>query len=408
MVARVAAMHALLLALALLGAPPPAMRVAVLLDDPGPGAPATAALEAALQRLGHEVVEPGTAARLRPVLAPEALLGARLPEGLSVLEADAVLAGAAAYGAPTTVDGVRSVAVSLTVRVVDLATSEATATLRSEGVGLGVDGPLPVERALAKALERLLAPRGLGEALAEVGQRAGSVVLLVQGLPEREALTRLKAGLERALAGAPVRELYFARGLGKLVLGGGTAGKPMSGPEVADLLAEQRSLGLAVEEVANTRIVARLDRARAVRVHALVLEPRLPRRDRRRAEQLGKYVTTRLATFEFARASYQRGALSREAAVRQARRAGADVLVEPELIAAGDGAALALRVIDVATGRPILRGQERLAAPGAELGAADALLAALHADLPARVLALRDDAATSPGAPAVATGRAEP
>src|SRR5258708_7046059 len=64
------------------GAQPPA-RVAVVLEDTAPGAPARAAIEAQLQGLGFEVVAPDITQEMREILAPTALLGTRLPPGLS-------------------------------------------------------------------------------------------------------------------------------------------------------------------------------------------------------------------------------------------------------------------------------------------------------------------------------------
>ncbi|MCA9552046.1 MAG: hypothetical protein KC933_18545, partial [Myxococcales bacterium] len=74
----------LLLSFALSAAAPPATRVAVLVDDPGQGTPAVAALESKLQALGYEVVAAETSERMRKVVAPKELLENRLPEGLSV------------------------------------------------------------------------------------------------------------------------------------------------------------------------------------------------------------------------------------------------------------------------------------------------------------------------------------
>src|SRR5437763_5079751 len=101
----------------LLTAAPPATRIAVLLDDPQPGTPVSATLETMLQKHGYEVVAADVSEKLRQVVAPKALLGTRLPEGLSVFEADAILAGAVDYGKESEVEGVKSAAVSVTVRV---------------------------------------------------------------------------------------------------------------------------------------------------------------------------------------------------------------------------------------------------------------------------------------------------
>ena len=95
-------------------AAPPATRIAVLVDDPGQGTPALAAIEAKLQGLGYEVVAAETSARMREVVAPKDVLSSRLPDGLSVFEADALLGGTVAYGTPMEIEGVQSVPVSLT------------------------------------------------------------------------------------------------------------------------------------------------------------------------------------------------------------------------------------------------------------------------------------------------------
>lgn len=375
---------------------PPATRVAVLLDDPAQGTPAAAALEATLQRLGYEVVAAEASERMRKVVAPSELLGTRLPEGLSVFEADAVLAGAVSYGEPAEVEGVQSVPVSMTVRLVDLGTGQATATFQADGVGVGVLSPALRSKAASQATQLLFKDKGLEKALGQVGQQAGSVVLVVQGLPNRESLVGLRTGLEKALAGAPVRELYFAKGLGKLILGGSKSPKAMVGPDIADIISQDRTLALVVDEVANTRIVARYDRARTVHVHALVLEPKLPKGSRLKADELGKYVATQLATFEFARASYQRGKLSRDAAAKRARSIQADVLVESEVLGSGDTAALAIRVVDVATGRPILRQQQLIGRPEAGLDTAQTLLASLATALPEKISELRAEGQAGP------------
>ena len=205
----------------------------------------------------------------------------------------------------------------------------------------------------------------------------------MQDLPNREALVELRAGLERALAGAPVKEIYFAKGLGKLVLGGSKA-KSMVGPNIADIISENRSLALAVDEVANTRIVARYDRQRTVHVHALVLEPKLPKRNTKRATELGRYVATKLATFDFAKASYQRGRISRKSAVAQAKKIGAGVVVESEILGQKGGSALVIRVIDVESGTPILRVEQIIEATKS-LAAADQLVASIGKTLPEKI-----------------------
>jgi hypothetical protein len=256
--------------------------------------------------------------------------------------------------------------------------------MQADGVGVGVGGPSLQTRGIAQALSILVSDKGLTIALNKVGQSAGSVVLVVQNLPNREALTEVRAGLEKALAGAPVKEIYFAKGLGKLVLGGSKADS-MVGPNIADIISENKSLALAVDEVANTRIVARYDKSRTVNVHALVLEPKLPTKDVKRATELGKYVATQLATLAYARASYQRGALSKKAALAQAKKIGADVIIEPELLGQKGDSALVIRVIDVASGEPILRVQKIVDQPTDSLATAEKLIADLGTMLPEKL-----------------------
>ena len=372
------------LAVGLAGATPRA-RIAVVLDDPEGAQLVTGALEMRVQEAGYQVVAAETSERIRKVVAPRELLRTRLPEGLSVFEADAILAGRVAYGAPTEIEGIRSVQVAVSVRLINLATGAATATLQATGVGIGVGGPTLVMRAARQAVTQLFERHGLTEALARVGQSAGSVVLIVQHVPHRRAWLELQESLRAALAGAPVTEVYYAKGLGKLILGGSRSEKAMAGPDIANLIGTDRAVALRVVEVANTRIVARYDRARTVRVHALVLEPRLPRPDRKKATELGKFVATQLASFEFARASYQRGPLSRQAALRRAREIGANVVVESEVLGQGGSAALALRVLHVETGRPIHRQQRVLAGADGKFGAAEALVATLETALPEKL-----------------------
>ena len=364
----------------------PATRVAVLVDDPAVGAPVSAALESALQARGFEVVDAETSARMRKVVAPRDLLKNRLPEGLSVFEADAILAGAVAYAEPAKIDeGVANQSIVVTVRLLDLGTGKATTTTQETGFAVGAIGPTRISGAAKHAVRKLFRQPTLLEGLQRVGQSAGSVTLVVQGLPHREALVELRQGLEKALAGAPAREVYFARGLGKLLLGGSKSPTAMRGPDIADIIAQNQRLALSVVEVANTRIVARYDRSRTVRIHALVLEPKLDRRNRRQATQLGKYVATQLATFDFARASYQRGQLGRKRALRRARRIGADVLVESEVLKMDGSSALVLRVIDVSTGRPITRKQQVLGRDAGGFEAAQALLTELQQSLPEKL-----------------------
>lgn len=374
----------LLFAASLFIAAAPATRIAVLMDDPQQGTPASATIETMLQKMGYEVVAADVSEKMRQVVAPKALLGTRLPEGLSVFEADAILAGAVSYGEAQEVEGVKSRPVSITARLIDLGTGQATATMQATGVGLGVQGPALITRGAEQAATILFDDKGLKKALGNVGQAAGTVTLIVQGLPSREQLLELRRGLERALAGAPVKEVYFAKGLGKLMLGGSQA-KSMVGPEIADVIGETKSLALEVDEVANTRIVATYNRARTVQVHALVLEPKLTKKDPKQAEQLGKYVATQLATFKFARASYQPGRLDRKAALKRATELGAQVLVESEILGDSKSSALAMRVIDVSTGQPILRSQKVLANKDASFEAAQALVAELETTLPEKL-----------------------
>ena len=388
----------LLLTAALSIAAPPATRVAVLVDDPGQGTPAVAALESKLQAAGYEVVAAETSERMRKVVAPKDLLGSRLPEGLSVFEADAVLAGSVAYGDAQEIEGVKSMAVSMTVRLIDLGTGQATATFRADGQGVGAGGPTVLARGAEQAVRLLFDKQGLDKALAQVGQTAGAVTLVVQGLPSREALVSLQDDLRKALAGAPVREVYFAKDLGKLVLGGSKSNKAMAGPDIANLISENRRLALVVDEVANTRIVARYDRARTVNVNAMVLEPKLRQGTRAQAQELGRYVATQLATFEFARASFQPGRMTRKAALQRAKKGGFDVLVESEVLGTGASAALTLRVIDVATGRPIHRQQQVVSTEG-NFSAAEVLVAELRTVLPEK---LSPAAAPTPAGAAVA------
>ncbi len=368
-------------------AAPPATRVAVLVEDPGQGTPSLASIESKLQSMGYEVVATETAERMRKVVAPKDLLGSRLPEGLSVFEADAVLAGTVAYGEPMDVEGVKSVGVSMTVRLIDLGTGQAIATFHASGQGVGAGGPAVLTRGATQAVRQLFKKKGLTAALKKVGQSSGSVTLVVQGLPNRDALVELQSDLSKAMAGAPIKEVYFARGLGKLVLGGSKSDKAMAGPDIANLINDNRKLALAVDEVANTRIVARYDRARTVNVKALVMQPRLPKKSATKAKELGRYVATQLATFEFARAAFQSGTMSRKAALKRAKAGGYDVLVESEVLGSGASAALTLRVIDVATGRPIHRQQQVLAEGKQTFGAAKTLVAELRTVLPEKLAA---------------------
>lgn len=364
-------------------AAPPATRVAVLVDDPGQGTPTVAALESTLQKLGYEVVAAQTSAEMRKVVAPSDILAARLPEGLSVFEADAVLGGTVAYGEPMEIEGVKSLAVSMTVRLIDLGTGQALATFRSDGQGLGAGGPTVRARGAEQAVKLLFAKHGLKGALAKVGPRSGSVTLVVKGLPDRDAWVALQKDVSEALAGAPATERYFSTGLGKMRLGGSKSDKAMAGPDIANLINDNRKLALVVEEVANTRIVARYDRARTVNVKALVLEPKL--RNRKKARELGRYLATQLATFEFARAAFQPGRLDRKKGLERAKAGGYDVLIESEVLGRGADAALTLRVVDVKTGRPIHR-QQRVLTKDGDFGAAKQLVAALETELPNKIV----------------------
>lgn len=382
----------------------PATRVAVVLDDPGAGEPARAALETALQARGYEVVSKEVSADMRKAVAPRSLVESRLPDGLSVFEADAILSGSAAYGEPNDVEGVKSMQVSLTLRLIDLGTGRTTSTFQAGGVGIGVPGPALNARGAKQAIDQLFGPKGLTDALKNVGQQAGMVTLIVQGVPTREALLELKNGLERALAGAPAREVYFAKGLGKLVLGGSEA-KSMVGPEIADAIGETKTLALVVEEVANTRIVATYNRARSVQVHALILEPKVPKSLKASAPELGRYVATRFATFEFARATFQPGQLSRTQAIGAAKKAGAELIVESEILGSGPSLALAMRIVEVKTGRPIYREQKVIEGTD-NFAAAEIMLASIKTELPERLTSTAParGSKTEVTTPAVAAG----
>ena len=368
-----------------LGASAPlAPRFAVLIEDDVEGTPATFAVEAALQAQGLNVVDTETSKRIRAAVAPDDLLKATLPPGLSVLEADAVLAGTAVYAAPVAIDeGVNSQTVVLTLRLINLATGRATRTAEASGVAVGVVAPVSRSKAARRAVQRIFAKERFAAALADVGPTGGAVTLVVRDVPDRETFSELRQRLETALGGAPAQEAYYAEGLGKIILGGARSSTAMKGPDIADLLAQHDRLGLAVVEVANTRLVARYDAARIVQVHALVLEPRFGSRGRREATQLGRYVATQIATFAFARASYQRGRIDRKRALQRARRIGADVVVESEVLSIGQDRALVMRVIDVESGRPVLRNQHLLEKDGRSgLKAAKVLLAGLAERLP--------------------------
>ncbi len=366
---------------ALLAATGPAARVAVMLDDPAAASPARAALEAALVERGLELVSPETTTEIRKTISPKDVLEGRLPAGLSVLEADAIIVGAAAYGPPTDQDGVKSVQVTLSTRLVDLATGRVTSTLQTAGVGMGADGPNVSARGAKQAVAELMKRALFTEALGALGQASGMVTLVIQGLPSRAALADLRARLESALAGAPVKELYFAKGLGKLIIGGGGTAKAMVGPDIGDLLAEHKELLLDVLEVANSRILASYEPSRSLAIHALVLEPTVPARMGGGAAELGRYVANAIANFGYARASYQPSKLTRKQAQKRAEALGAGVIVESEVLASGGSLALVIRVVDAKSGRPLLREQTVLESEGDRFKVAEQMLATIRTGL---------------------------
>ncbi len=398
-----------LLALGALVSAAPGARFAVLVEDPEEGTPTRTALESALQRRGYEVVDAKTSARLRKLTISEGGLHRPLIDGPSVYETDAVLAGTATYAAPAPVDeGVFNHTVMVTLRLIDLATGRTTATTRAHGVALGAIRSTGRAQAAGRAALQALGRPEMAAALGVVGPTGGAVTLVVRGVPSREALSALRERLEAALAGAPAKEIYFATGVGKLVLGGARSPTAMNGPDIADALTNNRDLGLVVVEVANTRIVARFDRSRAVRVHALVLEPQLGPQRRRQATQLGKFLATQLATYDFARATYQRGRLSRKRALRRAKRVGANVVVESEVLTVGRSSAMVMRIVDVASGRPIFRTQRVLSGLSPGLEVAQALLSDLERDLPSRLLAGQRPSSPPSPYPSTPTAAGEP
>jgi hypothetical protein len=372
---------ALTLAVLAAATPPPGARVAVLVDDAAPSEPARAAIESALQAAGFEVISRDLALEIRRVVTPEAILQGRLPENLSVLEADAIVAGAAAYGEPMAIEGVQSLQVALSSRILDLSTGRISATEQVSGVGVGVPGPNLAVKGAQQAVAVLFKRAPWGEALAALGPQSGAVTLIVQGLPTRQALGDLRTGLEKALAGAPARELYFAQGLGKLMLGGSSA-RSLDGRDVADLLTQERALGLEVLEVANTRIVAKYAPGRGVSMTALVLEPKVSSGSRGEREELGRYVAGELGKFGFLSVQYQPSKLSRAQALGRAKKLRAQLLVESEILESDGALALAIRVVDVATGKPVLREQMPLAKGHSRFAAAEALLSAVQSKLP--------------------------
>jgi hypothetical protein len=119
----------------------PAARIAVVIEDAAPNTPAQASIEATLQKRGYAVVAPEVSAKLRKVVAPKELLDSRLPDGLSVFEADAILVGAISYGEAQEMDGVRTLPVSLTAKLIDLGTGKTTSTIQTSGRGIGILGP---------------------------------------------------------------------------------------------------------------------------------------------------------------------------------------------------------------------------------------------------------------------------
>jgi hypothetical protein len=379
----------LLLAAAVI-AEPALPRVVVLIDDPSPGAAMRVELEAALTRRGIEVVPAALSEPLRRGLAPADLLAGDLPtldaKGLSGLDADAVVAGQASYGERAELEGVGSLPVRLAARVVDLATGRASGLVQTQGRGIGLTGPDLQARGAAQAVTALLEDRRFTDALAAVARTRGRVSLVVRDVPSREALGELIRGLEALHPDAGVREIYYARGLGKLSVGG-APGRSLTGPELADAIGARPELALSVDEVVGGRIVARFDRGRTVQVHALVLEPLAPRKLARRATELGRYMATRIATFRFARASYQPGRLDRRRALERARRVEAELVVESELLGSGPSRALAMRVLSTATGAVLYRSQALLGPKLDELRAADGLLEAMAVELPEQLAA---------------------
>lgn len=375
----------------------PSPRIAVILEDPQAGEPVRAQLEQVLQSRGMELVDADVSERIRKIAGPKALLAERLPDGLTVLEADAILAGSVAYGELVDFDRVKSGGVQVTVRLIDLATGRNTGTVQASGRGLGVGGPQIWMRGAEQAVGALMKDQRIDKAFGSVGQASGMVTLFVKDIETREQLLELRRQLERALGGIPVKELYFAKGLGKLALGGANDPKAMVGPEVADVLTETKSLALVVEEVANTRIAVRYHRAKAVSMHALVLEPRLPKANKTHSDELGRFLATEIATFEFARASYQPGKLTRERAIRRAKEINADVIVESEVLGSGSGAALSVRVVDAKTGAPILR-EQRLFEKSERLEVAGQVLLSMKHALPSK-LGARPGSSTGAVAP---------
>jgi|GEM_PF-2555206 len=357
-------------------------RIAVIIDDAAENQPAQASIEASLQRRGYSVVSSEVSEKLRKVVAPAELLRARLPEGLSVFEADAILVGAISYGEAQDMDGVQTLPVSLTAKLIDLGTGKTTSTIQTSGRGIGIVGPELKTRGAKAAVKSLFKMKRFRAALKGLGQHSGSVTLIVQNLPHRDALLELKKALETAFAGAPVKEVYYAKGLGKLMLGGSKA-KSMAGPQIADMIGENRYLALVVDEVANTRIVTRFDRARTVQIHALVLQPKISNtKSKKASRELGRYLASRFAEFSYARASFQPGQLTRKQALNQAKKMRADVIVESEIIGDKESPALAIRVVDTKTGRPLYREQRFLDEKGRRLQTAAKLLGSLQLQLP--------------------------
>lgn len=94
-----------------------------------------------------------------------------------------------------------------------------------------------------------------------------------------------------------------------------------------------------------------------------------------------------MATFKFAKATYQSGKFARPAALKRAAELGATVMIESEIFGDGKSSAFAMRVFDVETGQPILRQQRVLPSPDANFEVAQALVAELEVQLPEKIAA---------------------
>lgn len=163
---------------------------------------------------------------------------------------------------------------------------------------------------------------------------------------------------------------------------GGSSARSLDGRDVADILTQERALGLEVLEVANTRIVAKYAPGRGVSMTALVLEPKVSSGSRGEREELGRYVAGELGKFGFLSVQYQPSKLSRAQALGRAKKLRAQLLVESEILESDGALALAIRVVDVATGKPVLREQMPLAKGHSRFAAAEALLSAVQSKLP--------------------------